>query len=137
VKQRKKEGDRASPAGQFRLLGGFFRPTGRRPIAPWPLRPIRETDGWCDDPRSPAYNRLLPLPSSYSYEKLWRNDGLYDLVIVLDYNLWPQRKLGGSAIFLHCARPDFTPTAGCIALKQEDLRKLLPRLAENVVLAVR
>ena len=137
VKQRKKEGDLASPAGQFRLLGGFFRPTGRRPVAPWPLRPIRKTDGWCDDPRSPAYNRLLRLPNYYSYEKLWRNDGLYDLVLVLDYNLWPQRKRGGSAIFLHCARTDFAPTAGCIALRQEDLRKLLPRLAENVVLAVK
>lgn len=137
VKQRKKEGDLASPVGQFRLLGGFFRPTGRRPAAPWPLRPIRQTDGWCDDPRSPAYNRLLRLPSYYSYEKLWRNDGLYDLVIVLDYNLWPQRKLGGSAIFLHCARPNFAPTAGCIALRQEDLRKLLPRLAKSAVLTIK
>ncbi len=137
VKQRKKEGDLASPAGQFRLLGGFFRPTGQRPIAPWPLRPIKETDGWCDDPQSPAYNRLLHLPSRYSNEKLWRNDGLYDLVIVLDYNLWPQRKLGGSAIFLHCARSDLAPTAGCIALRQDDLRKLLPRLAKSSVLTVK
>lgn len=137
VKQRKKEGDLASPAGQFRLLGGFFRPTGQRPIAPWPLRPIRETDGWCDDARSPAYNRLLRLPSHYSYEKLWRNDGLYDLVLVLDYNLCPQRKRGGSAIFLHCARTDFAPTAGCIALRQEDLRKLLPRLAKSAVLTIK
>jgi L,D-peptidoglycan transpeptidase YkuD (ErfK/YbiS/YcfS/YnhG family) len=137
VKRRKKEGDLASPAGQFRLLGGYFRPPGTRPTAPWPLRPIGQADGWCDDPRSPAYNRFLRLPSAYSYEKLWRNDGLYDLVIVLDYNLWPQRKRGGSAIFLHCAGPDFAPTAGCIALQQADLRKLLPRLAKHAVLVVK
>ena len=77
------------------------------------------------------------MPSCYSYEKLWRNDGLYDLVIVLDYNLWPQRKRGGSAIFLHCARADFAPTAGCIALRQDHLRKLLPRVSQNAVLTVK
>ena len=137
VKRHKTEGDLASPAGQFRLLGGYYRPVSIRPTAPWPLRPIGQADGWCDDPRSPAYNRFLRLPSAYSCEKLWRNDGLYDLVIVLDYNLWPQRKRGGSAIFLHCARPDFAPTAGCIALQQGDLRKLLPRLAKCAVLVVK
>ncbi len=137
LSHRKREGDLASPAGRFRLLGGFFKPTAARPAAPWPLRVIQETDGWCDDPQSPAYNRLLRLPSRYSCEKLWRKDGLYDLIIVLDYNIWPRRKGRGSAIFLHCARPDFAPTAGCIALRREDLRKLLPRLARKTVLVVR
>jgi L,D-peptidoglycan transpeptidase YkuD (ErfK/YbiS/YcfS/YnhG family) len=137
VTRHKLEGDGASPAGRFRLLGGFFRPIGARPVAPWPLREIREADGWCDDPRSPAYNRAVPLPSPYSCERLWRNDGLYDLVLVLDHNLWPRRRAGGSAIFLHCARADYAPTAGCIALRPSDLRKLLPRLAQDAVLTVR
>ncbi|MGP8191447.1 MAG: L,D-transpeptidase family protein [Methylovirgula sp.] len=137
VSRRKSEGDLASPAGHFRLIGGFFRPTGARPTAPWPLRPIREADGWCDDPQSPAYNRPMRLPSRYNCEKLWRNDGLYDLVIVLDYNLWPRHKGKGSAIFLHCARPDFAPTGGCIALRPADLRRLLPRLSRGTVLIVR
>jgi L,D-peptidoglycan transpeptidase YkuD (ErfK/YbiS/YcfS/YnhG family) len=137
VSRRKNEGDGASPSGQFRLLGGFYRPAQARPAAPWPLHAIRETDGWCDDPQSPAYNRPLRLPSRYSCERLWRNDDLYDLVIVLDYNLWPRRKGKGSAIFLHCARADFAPTAGCIALRPNDLRRLLPRLAQNAVLVVR
>lgn len=137
VSRRKSEGDLASPVGHFRLVGGFFRPTGARPTAPWPLQPIREADGWCDDPQSPAYNRPMRLPSRYNCEKLWRNDGLYDLVIVLDYNLWPRRRWKGSAIFLHCARPEFAPTAGCIALGPEDLRKLLPRLSAQAVLTVR
>ncbi len=133
----KSEGDRASPVGAFRLMGGFFRPIGARPFAPWPLRVIREADGWCDDPRAPVYNRPVPLPNRYSCEKLWRNDGLYDLVLVLDYNLWPRRQGRGSAIFLHCARDDLAPTAGCIALRPADFRKVLARLAKNAVLVMR
>ncbi len=136
VKRRKREGDLASPAGRFRLLAGFFKPTCPRPAAPWPMRPIRRADGWCDDPQSPAYNRPLRLPSRYNYEELWRNDGLYDLVVVLNYNIWPRRRQSGSAIFLHCAGPDFTPTAGCIALRAADLRKLLPRLAQKAALTI-
>lgn len=132
----KREGDLASPTGRFRLIGGYFRPIGPRPAAPWPLRRVRDSDGWCDDPLSPAYNQPLSLPSRYSCERLWRDDGLYDVIVVLDYNLRPRRKGRGSAIFLHCARPGFAPTAGCIALKPSDLRKLLPRLAKNTVLVV-
>ena len=82
------------------------------------------------------YNRLIRLPSQARHETLWRDDSLYDLVIVLDYNLSPRRKGAGSAIFLHCARPGFPPTEGCIALRQEDLRKLLPRLARHAILIV-
>jgi L,D-peptidoglycan transpeptidase YkuD (ErfK/YbiS/YcfS/YnhG family) len=134
VTRRKAEGDGASPAGRFQLLGGFFRPSGSRPVAPWPLRPLRKADGWCDDPRSPAYNRPVPLPYPYSCERLWRNDGVYDLVLVLDYNLWPRRRARGSAIFLHCARADHAPTAGCIALRPNDLRKVLPRLSARTMI---
>jgi L,D-peptidoglycan transpeptidase YkuD (ErfK/YbiS/YcfS/YnhG family) len=137
VSRQKREGDGATPAGRFRLLAGFFKPTAPRPSGPWPLQPIQISDGWCDDPDAPAYNRLTPLPSRYNCEQMWRNDGLYDLVVVLDYNIWPRRRRRGSAIFLHCARPGFAPTAGCIALRREDLRKLLPRLARNAVLVVR
>jgi L,D-peptidoglycan transpeptidase YkuD (ErfK/YbiS/YcfS/YnhG family) len=137
VSHRKREGDLASPAGQFHLLGGFYRSSAPRPAAPWTLRKIAAADGWCDDPRSPSYNRPTRLPSRYSCEQLWRNDGLYDLVLILDYNLSPRRAGRGSAIFLHCARPDFAPTAGCIALKTSELRKLLPRLAKDAVLVIR
>lgn len=137
MSRHKREGDLASPTGQFRLLGGFYRPSAPRPAAPWTLRKIAAADGWCDDPRSPSYNRPTRLPSRYSCEELWRNDGLYDLVLTVDYNLWPRRAGRGSAIFLHCARPDFAPTAGCIALKASELRKLLPRLSKDSVLVIR
>jgi L,D-peptidoglycan transpeptidase YkuD (ErfK/YbiS/YcfS/YnhG family) len=138
IRQDKREGDRSTPGGAFRLLGGFFR-QDRVLRKAWisPMRPVRPSDGWCDDPESALYNRRVVLPCRASHEKLWRADRLYDLVIILDYNIHPRRKNRGSAIFLHCARPDFAPTGGCIALRLDDLRRLLPRLARKAVLTVR
>lgn len=134
----KREGDRATPAGAFRLLGGFFRSDkSLRQAWPFPARSIKPRDGWCDDPDSPLYNRPVASPCKASHEKLWREDCLYDLVVVLNYNIHPRRKCRGSAIFLHCARSDFAPTAGCIALRVNDLRRLLPRLSRKAVLVVR
>ncbi|MGH6818267.1 MAG: L,D-transpeptidase family protein [Methylovirgula sp.] len=138
ISRHKREGDKATPAGHFRLLEGFFKPgLGRRPATLLPFRPIARTLGWCEDPNAPAYNRLIRLPSRVGHETMWRDDGLYDLVIVLDYNVRPRRRNLGSAIFLHCARPGFTPTVGCIALNAADLRKLLARLARDAKLIVR
>ncbi len=138
IRQDKREGDRATPGGVFRLLGGFFR-ADRVLRKAWasPMRPVRPSDGWCDDPESARYNRRVVLPCPASHEQLWRGDSLYDLVVVLDYNIHPRRKNRGSAIFLHCARPDFAPTGGCVALRLDDLRRLLPRLARKAVLTVR
>ena len=138
IRQDKREGDRATPGGAFRLLGGIFRPD-RVLRKAWvsPMRPARPSDGWCDDPESALYNRRVVLPCRASHEKLWRADHLYDLVIILDYNIHPRRKNRGSAIFLHCARPDFAPTSGCIALRLDDLRRLLPRLSRKVLLTIR
>jgi L,D-peptidoglycan transpeptidase YkuD (ErfK/YbiS/YcfS/YnhG family) len=138
IRQDKREGDRSTPGGAFRLLGGFFR-QDRVLRKAWisPMRPVRPSDGWCDDPESALYNRRVVVPCRASHEKLWRADRLYDLVIILDYNIHPRRKNRGSAIFLHCARPDFAPTGGCIALRLDDLRRMLPRLARKPVLTVR
>jgi L,D-peptidoglycan transpeptidase YkuD (ErfK/YbiS/YcfS/YnhG family) len=137
ISHHKREGDRATPAGHFRLIEGFFKPGAGRPRTLLPLRPLDRTLGWCEDPASPSYNRLVRLPSHSGHETMWREDGLYDIVVVLDYNMHPRRRYLGSAIFLHCARPDFSPTAGCVALRAADLRKLLPRLARDAKLIVR
>ena len=75
--------------------------------------------GWCDDPRSLFYNKLIKLPSKYSHEKLYRNDNLYDLIVVLSYNTNPIIKNKGSAIFMHIAKASYTRTKGCISLKKE------------------
>lgn len=101
------------------------------------MRPIRKNLGWCDDPDSWLYNRPIVAPFRQSHENLWRDDHLYDIVIVLDYNIMPRRRMRGSAIFLHCARPGFAPTEGCIALAVDDFRRLLPRLSRQTVLTIR
>ncbi|ACA15917.1 conserved hypothetical protein [Methylobacterium sp. 4-46] len=135
----KREGDGASPRGAFRLRGGYFRPDrcGIRPACGLGLRPIRPRDGWCDDPRDRRYNRPIPLPSpGVSAETLWREDGLYDIVIDLDYNRGPIRRGRGSAIFLHCARPGFLPTEGCVALRRRDLARLLARIGPRTRLVI-
>ncbi|SFK55742.1 L,D-transpeptidase family protein [Methylocapsa palsarum] len=138
VTHAKREGDHASPAGHWRLVGGYFRADrikrGRTPLA---MRPVSPHMGWCDDPGSPAYNKMVLSPFRASHEKLWRDDPLYDVVIVLDYNIHPRRKGRGSAIFLHCARPDAAPTEGCVAISADDLRRLLPRLSPRTMLVIR
>ncbi len=137
LRHAKREGDRATPIGCMRLVEGFFRADRlARPGAGLPLRALKPTDGWCDDPHAPAYNRPVRLPHPAGHETLWRADGLYDVVLVLDYNLRPCRRGRGSAIFLHCAKPDLAPTLGCVALRPADLRRLLPRLRRGMEVVV-
>jgi L,D-peptidoglycan transpeptidase YkuD (ErfK/YbiS/YcfS/YnhG family) len=133
VLRAKREGDKATPAGAMRILSGYYRNDRMaRPHCRVALRPLTQDLGWCDDPRSPLYNRPTPLPMRDGHETMWRKDGLYDVVFVLDYNILPRRKGLGSAIFFHCAKPNLTPTLGCVALRPADMRRLLPRLARDV-----
>jgi len=134
----KREGDGASPAGRHRLLGGYYRADGGRPhpASALPLRRLPSTLGWCDAPGHPAYNRPVRLPFKASHEQMWRADRLYDVVLVIDWNIAPRRRGAGSAIFLHQAHPDYAPTAGCVALSPRDMRLLLRRLAPAVTLEI-
>jgi L,D-peptidoglycan transpeptidase YkuD (ErfK/YbiS/YcfS/YnhG family) len=99
-----------------------------RPRAPLPVRAIRADDAWCEDPSDRNYNRLVKLSSRDSADRLTRDDHLYDLVLVLGHNDRPRVKGRGSAIFVHLARADLTPTAGCIAMSRRDLQALLAEL---------
>jgi L,D-peptidoglycan transpeptidase YkuD (ErfK/YbiS/YcfS/YnhG family) len=119
----KREGDGITPAGRWRMRALLFRPdrAPRTPLTGLPLRALRPEDGWCDDPADPLYNKPVKLPFRARAERLWREDGIYDLIVVLGYNDDPPEAGRGSAIFLHVARPDFSPTEGCIALSAEDL----------------
>ncbi len=132
IKALKREGDGASPKGEFRLLSIYYRADrlARLP-AHLPMQSMHHDDGWCDDPASRQYNRPVRLPQQDSHEELWRADTLYDIVIVLDYNIFPKRRHRGSAIFFHNAREDFAPTAGCIALRPSDMARLVPRLSRQ------
>jgi L,D-peptidoglycan transpeptidase YkuD (ErfK/YbiS/YcfS/YnhG family) len=127
VRRDKREGDGATPAGWMKLRRLLYRadrlapPLGCRA----PVEPLAPEDGWCDDPAHPDYNRRIRLPHPARHERLWREDGLYDLLGVLGWNDDPVERGRGSAIFLHLARPGFAPTEGCVALAERDLRALL------------
>ena len=126
IREDKVEGDAATPAGEYPLRRLFFR--NDRLVLPrvrLPSRPISEHDGWCDDPQSPTYNRLVHVPNDWSAERMWREDGLYDLVVVVGYNDDPPEGEWGSAIFLHIAREDYAATKGCVAFSQADLLELV------------
>jgi L,D-peptidoglycan transpeptidase YkuD (ErfK/YbiS/YcfS/YnhG family) len=121
----------------MRVSNVFYRSDRmQRPRTGLPLRPIRKRDGWCDAPGDRNYNRPVQLPYPASAENLWRSDTLYDVVVVLDYNVRPRIRGRGSAIFMHLARPGYTPTAGCIALQRPHLLLLLSRLVKGSVIKV-
>jgi L,D-peptidoglycan transpeptidase YkuD (ErfK/YbiS/YcfS/YnhG family) len=92
--------------------------------------------GWCDDPNSHLYNKQIKLPSKFGHEKLYRNDNLYDLIVVLNYNTNPIIKNKGSAIFLHIAKNSYEKTKGCIALKKEHLIKIISRIKKNTKIKI-
>jgi L,D-peptidoglycan transpeptidase YkuD (ErfK/YbiS/YcfS/YnhG family) len=102
-----------------------------------PFRWTKKTDGWCDAPGHRSYNRPVPLPFAVGHERLWRDDALYDVVIEIGWNDNPAIRGRGSAIFMHLARPGHTPTEGCVALANNDMRKLLPLLARRTRIEIR
>lgn len=123
------EGDGITPRGRFPIREILYRADRiARPEVKLPLRAIAQNDGWCDAPTDPNYNRLVTLPYPASAEHMWRDDHLYDLVAVLGYNDDPVVPGKGSAIFLHLARPDYSPTHGCVALALADALAALEQL---------
>lgn len=137
VSAAKREGDGATPLGAWPLRFVLYRPdrvvppqTGLAVLPLWPW------DGWCDDPADAAYNRYIALPYPARHERLWRNDALYDLIVVLGYNDDPVVPGAGSAIFLHVAAPDYRPTEGCVALAEGDLRAVLANANASTTLEV-
>ncbi|MDX2094628.1 MAG: L,D-transpeptidase family protein [Alphaproteobacteria bacterium] len=137
----KREGDLKTPRGSFALRGCYYRPDR---IAPplqtaLPLMPLTPEDGWCDDPAHALYNQPVKLPFAARHEKLWRADGIYDLIIPLGYNDGidaPVITGAGSAIFMHVMREDGAGTEGCIALAQADLLEVLRRVTPQTRLVI-
>ena len=134
-----REGDAMTPLGEIHLRFGLYR-ADRLP-APnlvWPnadltFRALREDDGWCDAPDDPAYNRFIRLPytangKEISHERLWREDGAYDIILVMSHNDSPPVSIRVSADFSHIAPPDDRDTLGCVALAPEAMVQLLPKL---------
>ena len=122
----KKEGDGATPVGRFPQRRLYYRADRIELLmTSLPVSVIGETDGWCDDPTCASYNSLVRLPHEGSHENLWRNDGLYDVVVTIGHNDEPAVPGLGSGIFLHVAAKDYAPTEGCVALGLDDLRTVI------------
>ena len=135
----KREGDGATPAGMWPLRRGFYRAdrlTLPASLKDW-FHPIEADMAWDDDAASPNYNRLIRTRVENHPERLARNDGVYDIVVPLGYNDEPPQAGRGSAIFLHVARADFSPTAGCVALALPDLLTVLAQCDQGTMLAIR
>jgi L,D-peptidoglycan transpeptidase YkuD (ErfK/YbiS/YcfS/YnhG family) len=122
----KREGDGASPIGVWPIRKVLYRPDKDGiPQTALTLEALAANDGWCDAPGDPNYNRPVTLPYPASAETMWRSDSLYDLVVVLGHNDEPVVPGAGSAIFLHLAKPDYSPTEGCVALARDDMLAFL------------
>ena len=134
---RKSEGDGATPIAAMPLLAGFLRGDRlARPASALPLRRIHPAMLWCDAPTHPSYNRLVRTPFTPSHEEMRRMDGLYDICLVLDWNVTQRRRHAGSAIFFHLIRPGYEPTAGCVAVAKRDMLRILPHVRRGTVVRV-
>ncbi|NVK18673.1 MAG: L,D-transpeptidase family protein [Methylocystaceae bacterium] len=138
VKEDKREGDGATPVGRFALRYALYRADRiERPVTALNVREIHENDGWCDDPDHSGYNRPVTLPFPASHEKLWRDDHIYDMIVVMGHNDNPPVPYKGSAVFFHLAHPDFTPTEGCVAVNLDVMRHILKGVDNQTVMDIR
>lgn len=133
----KREGDGGTPVARMKILRGFRR-SRRVRFAPsvLPLSPIGKDDLWCDQPGHAAYNRPVKAPFGFGHEVMTRQDGLYDICLVLDWNIRSRKRYAGSAIFFHLNHPGYMPTAGCISISRRDMLRLLPFIGKGTVLRV-
>ena len=129
---KKKEGDFVTPIGQYKIKYILYRKDRIKKIKSKLKKIIIKKDmGWCNDPKSSKYNKLVNLPFNYSYEKLFKRENMYDIILVLNYNMNPVKKNKGSAIFIHIAKKNYKKTLGCIAIKRTDLLKILKKIKIN------
>ena len=137
IGNKKIEGDNITPKGNFKIIKIYYRKDRLKKLSSkFTLTEITKDMGWCDDPKSKKYNRLIKLPTNYSYENLYRRDTIYDLILVLNYNMKPTIKNKGSAIFIHITKKNYQPTKGCIALKKNNLVKLISKIDKNIKIKI-
>tara|TARA_B100000941_G_C28384440_1_gene489208 strand:- start:242 stop:733 length:492 start_codon:yes stop_codon:yes gene_type:complete len=137
IKHKKKEGDKSTPKGLFKLKYVLYRKDRvKKPKTALKTKILKKNMGWCDDIRSKYYNKLIRFPFRWRAEKLYRSDNTYNIVVVLDYNMKPIVKDKGSAIFIHLSKKNYSPTLGCIALNIKDLYFLLKFVKNRVYLKI-
>ena len=126
IGKKQKEGDEITPRGTFRIKNILYRKdkiNNLRSIIK--KTPIEKNMGWCDDPKSKDYNKLIKYPFNYTSEKLYKSDNIYDIILVLNFNMHPIKKNKGSAIFIHISNNKYSPTQGCIAIQKKELLKMI------------
>ena len=137
IQKKKLEGDNITPRGIFKITKIYYRADRIKNIQTSLKKiKIKKSVGWCDDPISNFYNKEITLPTKFSHEKLYRKDNLYDLILVLDYNMHPIIKNKGSAIFIHIANNFYKKTKGCIALKKRGLIKILSQIKRTTKIKI-
>ena len=133
----KSEGDGATPTGVFSLRRVLYRADRIEPPQTLlNIQKITKTDGWCDDPSHPNYNRPIQLPFAASHEELWRDDHIYDIIVILGHNDNPPVPEKGSAVFFHLARENFEPTQGCVAVTLECMLEILKTAESGIEMEI-
>ncbi len=134
---KRKEGDLITPKGKYKIKYILFRKDRVKKIQSKIKKiVIRKNMGWCDDPKSKNYNKIIKLPSEYNFEKLYRKENIYDIILVLNYNMNPIVKNKGSAIFIHVAKRNYNKTEGCVAIKKKSLLKIIKELKNNTLVKI-
>tara|TARA_B100000579_G_scaffold419830_2_gene418839 strand:- start:1075 stop:1566 length:492 start_codon:yes stop_codon:yes gene_type:complete len=137
IRNKKKEGDKITPIGKFKIKTILYRKDRITHIKTKINKlSIKKDMGWCDDPKSKEYNKLVKLPFKGSFEKLYRKDNTYDIILVLNYNINPIRKGKGSAIFIHIARKNYKNTLGCIAVSKRNLKKIIKKINKSTIVNI-
>ena len=137
VKKKIKEGDNVTPKGTYKIVDIYYRKDRVKNISSkFKLIKITKKMGWCDDPSSENYNQLIKLPTKCGHEKLYRKDNIYDLIIIINYNMNPTVKNKGSAIFIHIKNGNFKKTRGCVAIKKADLLKITSAIQKNTKIII-
>ena len=137
ITYKKKEGDQKTPKGTFSFKSIFYRKDRMRNLKTTIKKKIiTKNMGWCDDSNSKYYNKLIKLPFKKKAEKMWLEDRIYDVLVVIDYNIKPVIKNKGSAIFLHIAKKNYPPTKGCIAINKKDILFLINKINNKTKLII-
>jgi len=137
IRQKTGEGDFVTPKGKYKLIKIYYRADRIKKFhCTLKKIKIKKNMGWCDDVNSKFYNKQIKINKKISHEKLYRKDNVYDIVVVLNYNLNPIIRGKGSAIFLHVAKKNYNKTKGCIALKKNELLNLISKIKKNTQIKI-
>ena len=137
ISHKKKKGDNKTPKGKFKLKYILYRSDRVRNLQTHIIKKkITKDMGWCDDPSSKKYNKLIKFPFSENAERLWLKNNIYDIILITNYNSNPTIKLKGSAIFLHIAKKNYQSTKGCVAISKKNMRLLASKIKKNSKLII-